>query len=109
MTSTASLTTTDAVVLRPARSDDDAALRDLAALDSSRLGSGPHLLAEVGGELRAAVSVDDGLAVADPFHPTATHVALLRAQAESLRPAHTTRRRGRRRLRLLPGPRVAAA
>ncbi len=107
MTSTAVLTTTDPVVLRPARGDDDAALRDLAALDSTDLGAGPHLVAEVGGELRAAVSLYDGRAAADPFHPTAAHVAMLRAQAATAAPF--SRRRSRRRFGLLRGPRVAAA
>ena len=109
MTSTAVLTATDPVVLRPARSDDDAALRDLATLDSTDLGAGPHLLAEVGGELRAAVSLYDGKVAADPFHPTAAHVALLRAQATSVSPARAARRRSQRRFGLLRGPRAAAA
>jgi hypothetical protein len=95
MTSTTVTPTTDAVVLRPARADEDKALRDLAALDSTDLGAGPHLVAEVGGELRAAVSLHGGKAAADPFHPTAAYVDLLRARAASLAEARPIRRRRR--------------
>lgn len=95
MTSTAVSPTTDTVVLRPARADEDQALRDLAALDSTALGVGPHLVAEVGGELRAAVSLHDGQAAADPFHPTAVYLDLLRARAASLTDARPIRRRRR--------------
>ena len=42
---------------------------------------GPALLAYVDGELRAAVGLVDGHAVADPFHPTAELVEILRFQA----------------------------
>jgi hypothetical protein len=37
------------------------------------------LVAEVGGEVRAALSLRDGAVVADPFHPTAALAELLRA------------------------------
>jgi hypothetical protein len=53
----------------------------LAALDDRRAPKAPALLAYVDGELRAAVSVRDGHAVADPFHPTAELVEILRFQA----------------------------
>lgn len=53
----------------------------LAALDDRRAPEGPALLAYVGDELRAAVGVRDGRAVADPFHATADIVELLRVQA----------------------------
>ena len=53
----------------------------LAALDDRRAPSSPALLAYVGGELRAAVGLVDGRAVADPFHPTAEIVEILRFQA----------------------------
>jgi hypothetical protein len=45
----------------------------------------PMLVAEVGGEMRAAVSVRNGYAVADPFRRSSEHVALLRARAEQVR------------------------
>ena len=53
----------------------------LALLDDRRAPQGPALLAYVDGELRAAVGLLDGQAVADPFHPTAELVEILRFQA----------------------------
>jgi hypothetical protein len=53
----------------------------LAALDDRRAPKGPALLAYVDGELRAALGLEDGQAVADPFHPTAEIVEILRFQA----------------------------
>ena len=53
----------------------------LAALDGRRAPKGPALLAYVDGELRAAVGLLDGQAIADPFHPTAELVEILRFQA----------------------------
>lgn len=53
----------------------------LAALDDRAAPRGPKLLAYEGGELRAAVAIADGRAVADPFHPTAELVDMLRFQA----------------------------
>lgn len=58
---------------------DVAAVRRLALLDDRRAPHGPALLAYVGGELRAAVGVLDGQAVADPFHHTADLVEMLEA------------------------------
>jgi hypothetical protein len=66
------------ITIRPARDVDTAALRRLAALDSSVPLTGDALVAEEGGELRAAVSVTDERAIADPFHRTADLVSLLR-------------------------------
>ena len=65
----------------------------LARLDSSEVPPSPLLVAEADGQLRAAVSLRDGTALADPFHPTANIVELLIARAGQLRPE-----RGRRRL-----------
>jgi hypothetical protein len=60
---------------------DVPSVRRLAALDDRRPPHGPALLAYVDGELRAAVGLLDGQAVADPFHHTADIVELLRLQA----------------------------
>lgn len=78
--------TPDAVVtLRYGFPDDAVALARLAALDSTRVPDGPLLLAEVSGEIRAALSLTDGTAIADPFHPTVELISLLRARADQLR------------------------
>ena len=47
-------------------------------LDGQRMPRGTVLVAESDGVLRAAYSIEEDRAVADPFHPTAGHVALLR-------------------------------
>ncbi|MBX5469515.1 MAG: hypothetical protein IRZ21_06415 [Thermoleophilaceae bacterium] len=65
----------------------------LAALDSQPPLLGPVLVAEAGGAARAAVSLDDDRAIADPFHASAPLVELLRLHAASLRPAPRPRRR----------------
>jgi hypothetical protein len=65
--------------------DDETALQRLAALDSQAILAAPALVAEVGGELWAAVSLGgEPRAIADPFRPTAELVALLRERAERL-------------------------
>ena len=73
------------VTIRYATPSDSDALTDLAALDSSRVPGGDVLVARVGRDLWAAVSLDDLHAVADPFHPSGDVVHLLRERARSLR------------------------
>jgi hypothetical protein len=61
----------------------------LAELDSRPLPPFPLLVAEVDGQVRAALSLDDGKAIADPFHATRDLLDLLRAHATALpRPSH---------------------
>jgi hypothetical protein len=74
-------TSADAVTLRLSRPADDRALEELAQLDTAGPPHGPHLVAEVGGALRAAISLNDGVVIADPFHRTTALVELLRARA----------------------------
>ncbi|MQA74764.1 MAG: hypothetical protein GEU88_10570 [Solirubrobacterales bacterium] len=64
--------------------DRDAVLR-LAQRDSATVPAGRLLVGEVDGELRAAVALAGGEAIADPFRPTAELVALLRARAAQIR------------------------
>ena len=71
----------DDVVIRRSTAYDEPALRRLAQLDDRRMGRGEHLVAEVAGEMRAAVSLVDGVAIADPWHRTADLVELLRLSA----------------------------
>lgn len=92
--------TTPTITIRPAYADDELALSRLAALDSADVvPARPLLLAEVDGELRAALSLRDGSNIADPFFPTADLLALLRAHASN-RSVALQARRGVRRLRL---------
>ena len=79
------------VVIRPARAADAADLAVLAALDSAAPLTGEVVLAEHSeGEVAAAMSLDTGAVVANPFVPTSHLVELLRTAA---RP--TPRRRSR--------------
>jgi hypothetical protein len=105
--------THDSITIRHAKPGDGADLRRLAGRDSAKLPQGPMLVALVGDQLRAAVPVGGGEAIADPFHPTAEIVRLLTARAEQMRlgAAHGPRgglRRllggGRRRPALAPQP-----
>jgi hypothetical protein len=77
---------TSPLVRRPATAVDSDALERLAALDSSRPLTGEVMLAYAGGEVRAALSLQTGRAVADPFYPSAELVELLRAAAGDGRP-----------------------
>jgi hypothetical protein len=88
----------DTVTIRRAAPSDAPALRRLALLDGvPRPLGGPVLVAEAGGVPRAALALADGRAVADPFHPTAQLVDLLRTRAALLTET------GRHGLRALPG------
>jgi hypothetical protein len=72
------------LTIRRATSEDTLAVRRLAVLDSSFPPTGDVLLAEMGDELWAALSVDTGSAVADPFRPSRDVLDLLRFRAERL-------------------------
>ncbi len=74
------------ITIRSARLEDRAALVRLAALDSATIPRAPLLVAEVGGELKVAMSVLDGGTIADPFSPTAEIVELLHARVKRIRP-----------------------
>lgn len=64
--------------IRQATMSDAFDVRRLAALDDSASLKGSVLVAEEQGELRAAISIDDGRVVANPFAPTAELVDMLR-------------------------------
>jgi hypothetical protein len=80
------------ITLRFGFPDDASALNQLASLDSSEPPQQPVLLAEVGGELRAALSLSTGAVVADPFCPTEALVELLRARGRQLNGDRVSRR-----------------
>jgi hypothetical protein len=92
------------VTVRHAFPDDAEALARLAALDSQPVPAGPLLVAEVAGELWAAVALDGPGELGDPFRPTAELVALLRERARQL-----TRASGGRSGRRRPAPLGRAA
>jgi hypothetical protein len=72
--------------IRAADDTDMPALQRLARLDSSRLPDGSLVLAEDEGRIVAAMSMDDGTTIADPFRATSAIVAMLRVRGEQLRP-----------------------
>jgi len=71
------------ISIRAATTGDGPALARLAALDSAPVPFGPVLLAEVDGEPRAALSVDEGRVIGDPFTRTSELVELLRVHARA--------------------------
>ena len=75
------------VVIRFAYPDDAEALAGLASLDEDSVPPEPVLLAEVDGELWAALSLSTHSHVADPFRPSGELVDLLRHRAQQLRAA----------------------
>jgi hypothetical protein len=79
-----SVPTAGDVTLRSARAEDAEALAALAALDSSHAPSGAVIVAEVAGELWAALSLDDGHAVANPFRPSGELTFRLAERAREL-------------------------
>jgi hypothetical protein len=98
-------TVTTSIAIRPARQDDLVELWRVASLDSSVVPEEPLLVAEWDGEVRAAMSLSTGAAIADPFLPTAPAVDLLRLRASQLpRPAERSRRSLLGRLRGRPEP-----
>lgn len=89
------------VTVRLADHGDAAALVRLAGLDSAAFPVGPTLLAEVDGEIQAALPVAQGAEpIADPFRATAGLVGLLRLRAQHLRGGTP---------KAFAGPRVARA
>jgi hypothetical protein len=82
----------DAYVIRRATPGDASSLLDLSRLDSQRVLTGPALIGEIAGEPAAAISLETGRAVADPFVPTAALVAHLRVRAVTFEPAEPSLR-----------------
>jgi hypothetical protein len=89
------------ILIRRADIDDATALRRLAQLDGARLPEGELLVAEVDGELRAALRIADSAYVADPFFASKELVGLLDVRAKRLRrDEYSTADRARTRLGL---------
>jgi hypothetical protein len=66
------------ITIRQATSADAFSLRRLAALDDAPALRGEILLAEQAGDIRAALSLENARAIANPFAPTAELVEILR-------------------------------
>jgi hypothetical protein len=74
------------VTIRELAGGDEGSLRELVERDTARGLRGEVVGAERGGRLMAAISLTSGDVVADPFHPTADLVALLRVRAGQILP-----------------------
>ena len=74
----------DAVLVRRATARDATRIRTLAQLDDCRLCEGPYLVAELTGELVAAMSLSTKQVVADPFRRTSDAGDLLRMRAAQI-------------------------
>jgi hypothetical protein len=98
------------ITIRPAYADDQLALERLAALDSAdAVPPAPLLIVEVDGRLHAALSLNDGSAIADPFVRTADLLELLRTRANAaVRPRRRARLGRPRAFRAPTRPRAQA-
>lgn len=76
---------TEPITIRQATELDHPRVLELAELDERPAPAGETLLAEVDGRLWAAVGIDDGAAVSDPFEPAEEIVWLLQLRAEQER------------------------
>jgi hypothetical protein len=72
------------LTVRLAAQDDETALRRLADVDSASRLTGRVLVAELEDELRAAISLDTGTVIANPFKPSADIVHVLRLRRYQL-------------------------
>ena len=73
------------LTLRLATAEDDEAIARLAGLYERPRPTGELLLAEVDGELQAALSLTGGEELMEPYLPTAALVELLALRAQHLR------------------------
>jgi hypothetical protein len=81
------------ILIRRGCTDDQLALLHLAVLDSAAVPPSPLVVAELDGQLKVALSLDDGSVIADPFTYTADVVSLLAAHAAAERTAPVRRHR----------------
>ena len=86
--------TGETVVLRLSSVWDDDSLARLAELEGRMTPAGPHVVAEIGGVVVAALPLGRGPTLGDPFRPTAHLAPLLELRAKQLmrdRPARRAR------------------
>jgi hypothetical protein len=89
-------------VIRPGTDDDAAMLLRLAELDSQRPLDGRVLVGEINGTPAAAVSLDNGRVIANPFTHTAHLVAAMRMRAQAFHAYEATPSLRERLLAALP-------
>ena len=77
----------ETITIRPLREDDVPAVRLLAQLEDRPVPPGPLLLAEVEGSVEAAIGVEGGETIANPFSGSGSAVSLLHVRAAQLRAA----------------------
>jgi hypothetical protein len=77
------------IAIRRARQEDLPALVRLSELDAKAYPLGPVLVAEVDGAIAAALPLDGGGAIADPFRATRELIALLELRAAQIEPERT--------------------
>ena len=77
----------ETITIRPLQENDVAAVEQLAELEESSVPPGPLLVAEIEGTIEAAVAVEGGETVANPFSASGEAVSLLRLRAAQLRAA----------------------
>jgi hypothetical protein len=90
------MNTQQSITIRRATPEDANAVERLAQLEGARTPDGELLVAEVDGELWAALELGSGALVADPFRPSGDVAAFLRRRFERL-DGHGERRPHRRR------------
>ncbi|MDQ3759911.1 MAG: hypothetical protein M3331_08235 [Actinomycetota bacterium] len=69
------------ITIRTARTEDMSEIARVAGRDTHELPMQPLLVAQVGEDVRAAISLKDGAFVADPFHRTSELVQMLKIRA----------------------------
>lgn len=84
----------DCLTVRTATPRDSDAVRLLAALEGVSMPTGEVLVAQVGGDVVAALPLGGGRPIADPFRPSAEFVEVLEVRARQLRRAEEESRDG---------------
>jgi hypothetical protein len=77
----------ESITIRPSRADDAPAVELLAELEERPVPPGPLLLAVVEGTIEAAIGLEGGETVANPFSESSGAVSLLHVRAAQLRAA----------------------
>ena len=77
----------ETITIRPLQERDVTAVEQLAELEERRVPPGPLLIAEVDGAVAAAVALEGGETIANPFTRSSEAISLLHLRAEQIRAA----------------------